>query len=155
MLIPLCMFLAVKISISLQLLPLHSQLNDFLNTSRKRKLPSVKTAVPFRLVCYQEYTISFNTISSAQARILFINPTHLIISFAFSCSVTPCFLAIFFIRYSAILHAEVSISARCSYNFPLVSRLQYKTFLCSLKYLSLILPYFVRAGGSSIVRQGQ
>lgn len=51
---------------------------------------------------------------------------------------------------------EVSISARCSYNFPLVSRLQYKTFLCSLKYLSLILPYFVSVGGSSfsIVKQG-
>ena len=58
--------------------------------------------------------------------------------------------------YSAISHAEVSISARCSYNFPLVSRLIYKIFLCSLKYLSLILPYFVRVGGSSfsIVKQG-
>ena len=33
-------------------LRLYSQLNDFLNTCRKRKLPSVKTAVPFRLVCY-------------------------------------------------------------------------------------------------------
>ena len=71
-------------------------------------------------------------------------------------SVTPCFLAISFIRCSAILHAEVSISTRCSYNFPLVSRLQYKTFLCSLKYFSLILPYFVSVGGSSfsIVKQG-
>ena len=64
--------------------------------------------------------------------------------------------AISFIRCSAILHAEVSISTRCSYNFPLVSRLQYKTFLCSLKYFSLILPYFVSVGGSSfsIVKQG-
>lgn len=60
---------------------------------------------------------------------LFINPIHLIISVAFSSSVTPCFFAIFFIRYSAISRAEVSISARCSYNFPLVSRLKYSTLL--------------------------
>ena len=60
---------------------------------------------------------------------LFINPIHLIISVAFSSSVTPCFFAISFIRYSAISRAEVSISARCSYNFPLVSRLKYSTLL--------------------------
>ena len=65
---------------------------------------------------------------------LFINPIHLIISVAFSSSVTPCFFAISFIRYSAISRAEVSISARYSYNFPLVSRLKYSTRLRSLKY---------------------
>ena len=60
---------------------------------------------------------------------LFINPIHLIISVAFSSSVTPCFFAISFIRYSAISRAEVSISARCSYNVPLVSKLKYSTLL--------------------------
>ena len=63
---------------------------------------------------------------------LFINPIHLIISVAFSSSVTPCFFAISFIRYSAISRAEVSISARCSYNFPLISRLKHSTRLFSL-----------------------
>ena len=78
--------------------------------------------------------MSFNTISSAQARMLFIFPTQRSISLAFSSSVTPCFLAISFIRYSAISRVEVSISARYSYNFPLVSRLKYSTRLRSLKY---------------------
>ena len=104
-------------------LRLYSRLNDFLNTCRKRKTAIKQTAVLLRLVLYYEYTISFNTISSTQARMLFINPIHLIISVAFSSSVTPCFRAISFIKYSAVLQAEVSISARCSYNFPLVSRL--------------------------------
>ena len=69
-------------------------------------------------------------------------------------AVTPCFLAISFIRYSAILQAEVSISARCSYNFPLVSRLKYSTRLCSLKYRCRNRPYFERGGLFSTVRQG-
>ena len=65
---------------------------------------------------------------------LFINPIHLIISVAFSSSVTPCFFAISFIRYSAISRAEVSISARCSYNFPLISRLKHSTRLCIFQF---------------------
>lgn len=46
------------------------------------------------------YTLSFNTISSAHAFILFINPTHFIRSCIFSCSVTPCFSSICFTRVS-------------------------------------------------------
>ena len=135
-------------------LRLYSRLNDFLNTCRKRKTAIKQTAVLLRLVLNYEHTISFNTISSAQARMLFINPIHLIVSVAFSSSVTPCFFAISFIRYSAILQAEVSISARCSYNFPLVSRLKYSTRLCSLKYRCRNRPYFDSGGLSSTVRQG-
>ena len=100
------------------------------------------------------YDRVYDTISSAQVRMLFINPIHLIISVAFSSSVTPCFFAISFIRYSAISRAEVSISARCSYNFPLVSRLKYSTRLCSLKYRCRNRPYFERGGLFSTVRQG-
>ena len=103
---------------------------------------------------YALHTISFSTISSAQARMLFIIPTHLIVSVAFSSSVTPCLRAISFIRYSAISRAEVSISARCSYNLPLVIRLKYNTRLCSLKYRCRNRPYFERGGLSSTVRQG-
>ena len=75
--------------------------------------------------------MSFNTISSAQARMLFIFPTQRSISLAFSSSATPCFLAISFIRCSAISRAEVSISARCSYNFPLhkMYTFVYRTFI--------------------------
>ena len=75
--------------------------------------------------------MSFNTISSAQARMLFIFPTQRSISLAFSSSATPCFLAISFIRYSAISRAEVSISAKCSYNFPLhkMYTFVYRTFI--------------------------
>ncbi|EDP26032.1 hypothetical protein COPEUT_01913 [Coprococcus eutactus ATCC 27759] len=73
---------------------------------------------------------------------LFINPIHLIISVAFSSSVTPCFFAISFIRYSAISRAEVSISARCSYNFPLVSRLKYSTLFD--KFLQITTNFFTR-----------
>lgn len=125
-----------------------------MNTCRKRKTAINQTAVLLRLVLNYEYTISFSTTSSTQERMLFINPIHFIISSAFNFSVTPCLIVISFIRYSAILHAEVSISTRCSFSFPLVSRLKYKTFLYSLKYRSLILPYFERVGGSSIVKQG-
>ena len=135
-------------------LRLYSQLNDFLNTYRKRKTAIKQTAVLLRLVLNYEYTISFNTISSTQARMLFISPTHRIISVAFSSSVTPCFFAISFIRYSAILQAEASISARCSYSFPLVSRVKYSTRLCSLKYRCRNRPYFERGGLSSTVKQG-
>ena len=81
--------------------------------------------------------MSFNTISSAQARMLFIFPTQRSISLAFSSSVTPCFLAISFIRYSAISRAEVSISARCSYNFPLhkMYTFVYRTFIKFILFL--------------------
>ena len=100
----------------------------------KKKDFHLLTAVSFRLVFDYEYTISFNTILSTQAWMLFINLIHLIISSDFSFSVTSCFVAIFFIRYSYTWHTEVSIWIKCSFNFPLPSRVKYNAFLCSLKY---------------------
>ena len=58
-----------------------------------------KSSLPTALSAHI-YTLSFNTISSAHAFILFINPTHFIRSCIFSCSVTPCFSSICFTRVS-------------------------------------------------------
>ena len=58
-----------------------------------------KSSLPTALSAHI-YTLSFNTISSAHAFILFINPTHFIRSCIFSCSVTPCFSSICFTKVS-------------------------------------------------------
>ena len=58
-----------------------------------------KSSLPTALSAHI-YTLSFNTISSAHAFILFINPTHFIRSCIFSCSVTPCFSIICFTKVS-------------------------------------------------------
>lgn len=58
-----------------------------------------KSSLPTALSAHI-YTLSFNTIFSAHAFILFINPTHFIRSCIFSCSVTPCFSSICFTKVS-------------------------------------------------------
>ena len=89
---------------------------------------------------------------------LFIFPTQRSISLAFSSSTTPCFLAISFIRYSAISRAEVSISARCSYNFPLhkMYTFVYRTFIkfilfCRGQALDVSMPFHL----ASLILQSQ
>ena len=60
------------------------------------------------------YTISFNTISSARLRILFMRRTHTIWSAALSASVTPSCFAIAFTRLSIRSLHSFSTSAKCS-----------------------------------------
>ena len=68
-----------------------------LSQSSILRLP--KSSLPTALSAHIS-TLSFNTISSAHAFILFINPTHFIRSCIFSCSVTPCFSSICFTKIS-------------------------------------------------------
>ena len=71
------------------------------------------------------YTIFFNTISSALNFILFINLTHIIWSYLFKLSFTPCFFTICSVSISTWFLASWSIWFRCSVSFPINNKYWY------------------------------
>ena len=101
-------------------LRLYSQLNNFLNTYRKRK-----TAISWQQFSFGWYPSRIHNLICTGSNVIHkSDPSEHFLCFQFFPSITLCLFAISFIRYSAILQAEVSIAARCSYNFPLVSRVK-------------------------------